>query len=215
MVKNPNSKLFKLVSDNQKMGKGFAIVQKGDKTGFPVYVLTLQERATCPSYCIHWDNCYGNGMPFAHRFQHGPELEAAIELQIAELAKKHVKGFLVRLHVLGDFYSTQYVMLWGNLLRKYPNLHVYGYTAYKFNSNIGFAIRFISDIFKNRCLIRFSTNDTSNTRMVACSDSVPGAVTCPQQTGKTESCLTCGLCFSAYKGPIQFLTHKKEKQNEV
>ena len=30
--------------------------------------LTLVERETCPKDCIHWDDCYGNNMPFAHRF---------------------------------------------------------------------------------------------------------------------------------------------------
>ena len=52
-------------STNIKLGKK---VTKGKFNGFPIFTVTLQERATCPTDCIHWSNCYGNNMPFATRY---------------------------------------------------------------------------------------------------------------------------------------------------
>jgi hypothetical protein len=95
----------------------------------PIYTLTLEERASCPLTCKHWRSCYGNGMMVASRVQAGPELEARLEREIEVLDVRHVKGFVVRLHVLGDFYSVEYVELWRRLLRQYSTMRIWGYTA--------------------------------------------------------------------------------------
>lgn len=87
---------------------------KGDWRGFPVYALTLEERATCPKTCQHWRSCYGNRMHRAHR----------LEWEVARRADDHPLGFAVRLHVLGDFYSVEYVELWRRLLERHPALHI-------------------------------------------------------------------------------------------
>ena len=52
-------------SSNKKLG--FKVTAK-KWTGKRLYSLTLVERETCPTTCHHWDDCYGNNMPFAHRF---------------------------------------------------------------------------------------------------------------------------------------------------
>ena len=65
----------------------------------------------------------------ARRVEAGPELEARLERQIEVLDVRHGGGFVVRFHVLGDFYSVEYVGLWRRLLRQYPTLRVFGYTA--------------------------------------------------------------------------------------
>ena len=65
----------------------------------------------------------------ARRVEAGPELEARLEREIEVLDVRHGGGFVVRLHVLGDFYSVEYVGLWRRLLRQYPTLRVFGYTA--------------------------------------------------------------------------------------
>ena len=83
---------------NKKLGK---TVTKGKHKGRPIYTLTLEERATCPRSCGHWDDCYGNNMPFAHRLTAGQGLTKKIYADLTAIQKKH-KQFLVRLHVLGD-----------------------------------------------------------------------------------------------------------------
>lgn len=74
-------------------------------------------------------NCYGNAMPFSRRNEPGPALEAQLEAEIEQKAREHRRGFVVRLHVLGDFYSLDYVKLWRDMIARHPELHVYGYTA--------------------------------------------------------------------------------------
>jgi hypothetical protein len=118
-------------STNVKLGKK---VTRGKLAGFPIYTVTLQERATCPASCLHWHDCYGNNMMFAVRYNADADLIAAMESELETLQEKHPKGFLVRLHVLGDFFSVQYVAQWAKWLGMFPALHIYGYTANQFDA---------------------------------------------------------------------------------
>src|SRR4051812_23522925 len=94
----------------------------------PVYTLTLEEQATRPRSCEHWRSCYGNRMHLAIRYQSGPALESAIARDVAALARIHDQGSAVRLHILGDFYSVDYVERWRALLDRYAQIHVFGFT---------------------------------------------------------------------------------------
>lgn len=193
-------KVLKSVANNRKLGNGHSVVMKGKWRGMPMFSLTLEERKTCPKSCHHWRDCYGNGMAFAHRFPAGPELEARIESEVSELAKMH-QHFLIRLHVLGDFYSIQYVELWERLMHQYPGLYVFGYTA-RHDWEILWRMQ---QLFLARWWVRFSRKD-SMSMLTAVETPNSRSITCPQQTGKTASCLTCGLCWSIHR-PIHFLTH--------
>jgi hypothetical protein len=92
-----------------------AQILKGRWRGFPVYTLTLEERRTCPQSCHHWRSCMGNKMHFAQRMQAVVDLEWRLEREVALLALENPGGFVVRLHILGDFYSVEYVQLWAGL----------------------------------------------------------------------------------------------------
>jgi len=197
-------------SKNAKLSKDkLPVIKKGKFKGYVIYTLTLQERATCPRSCYHWDNCYGNNMMFAHRLQHGSELEQRIKDEIEELCATY-KGVIVRLHVLGDFYSVPYVNLWQTLLCKFENLAIWGFTGHKPNSPIGLAIRavhnFIGDRFSvrfsNAPKFRFSANSADLFKPVK-----NKSIVCPEQTGAAESCATCTLCWSAPNKQILFVTH--------
>lgn len=201
--------LLKPVSNNSKLGKGNATIRKGKWFGFPLFSLTLEERATCPVSCNRWAECYGNGMAFGHRFEHGPALEHQLQLEVAALASRYPRGFAIRLHVLGDFYSTGYVGLWRNLLTKHHNLLVYGYSA-RYGCEIGRAIQEVRLRFPNRFWVRFSKNHAHDGASIfaAQEGAVAGAITCPEQTGKAQSCLDCGLCWSVDR-TIAFVDHDK------
>ena len=130
--------------------------------GMTMYSLTLEERATCPTDCEQWDNCYGNNMPFAHRFDHtDPSFKPMLELQLEELNRKHPEGFVVRLHVLGDFYDGLYITQWQLWLHKFENLRAFGYTHHKPDSQLGNMINNINRIYPNRFRVRFSDNDST------------------------------------------------------
>jgi hypothetical protein len=186
---------------NAKIGRS---VKKGVWKGFPIYSLTLEERATCWNGCPQWSVCYGNKMHLAHRFEHGPDLVARLDLELAALQKKHPKGFVVRLHILGDFYSVEYVHKWADFLKRYPALHIYGYTGRQPSSDIGKAVAETRETFFFRFRIRFSGHET---RTIPAFDPDAGLL-CPAQTSSSENCGTCTLCWSLpFDRVISFILH--------
>jgi hypothetical protein len=185
--------------------------EKGKWPGFPAYTLTLEERATCPTTCHHWRSRFGNKMHFAERMQAGPDLEWRLEREVALLEARHPQGFAVRLHVLGDFYSSEYVALWASLLERHPALHVFGFTARcdVANDPIAAVLAPLIEAHWDRFAIRFSNapRESCSTISVEHPLQVPrGTILCPEQVGKTESCSTCGLCWQS-KRRIAFLQH--------
>jgi hypothetical protein len=197
-VSSPDERVLKSGINSRKIGNR---VLKGKWYGMPIFTLTLEERATCPRSCAHWKNCYGSNMPFPKRYRHGPELEKRLEAELSALAGRFPAGFVVRLHILGDFYSVEYVNFWHGQLEKFPNLHVFGYTARWIDEDIGVAIMQIRVAFPSRWWVRFSGRDQE------CDLSTgESGIICPVQTGKTEACGTCALCWTAKK-PIRFLVH--------
>lgn len=197
--------LFKSGHNNRKIG---ARVMVGRWRGFPIYTLTLEERATCPPTCAHWRSCYGNVMNWSHRIAHGEELERHLAGELGDLNRRHRNGFVVRLHVLGDFYSVTYVNLWLRWLLMFPALRVYGYTAWPPGTPIGDALAMAREKHWDRFAVRLSNGvGPRTTKSVKTAAKAPAdAVICPVQTERTECCATCGLCWSTDK-QIAFLLH--------
>ena len=207
-VKAPNDRMLKSGKQNKKLGHIVTVKMWQNK---PIYSLTLEERMSCPTSCSEWDNCYGNNMPFAHRFDHTHEdFLPMLDAQIDKLMRKHPDGIVLRLHVLGDFYSVPYVEFWRQQLGKHPNLVAYGYTHRSAEGPIGKALRVLDMAFHQRFKIRFS--DAPDRRFSAqvyqTAEDVPSDhIICPEQLDKTDGCNTCGLCWSQPKRPIAFLEH--------
>lgn len=193
--------------NNRKIGRK---VVKGEWAGMPIYTLTLEERATCPRSCATWDTCYGNAMHRARRHRHGAALLDRLSVEIHQLSEKHPKGFVVRLHVLGDFYSVGYVRHWKMLLEAFPALHVYGYTA-RDGCDIGIEIKWMNAVYPERCFIRTSTSRPRPGSATVIREAVPrpNAIICPAELDKTACCSTCGLCWatSARDQSILFILH--------
>lgn len=198
------SRLLQPAVTNTKMGKGKTVIVKGRWSGMPLYLLTIEERKTCPTTCQQWANCYGNNMPFANRIDHeSPAFYTSLTSEVSALAARHPSGFAVRLHVLGDFFSVKYVRFWEKLQKRHSNLMIYGYTHRHPGTPIGDAIKAWND--EDRTWIRFS--DFGGPMSANVGPSVgPEDIQCPEEVGKTESCLTCGLCWQTTK-PIKFLEH--------
>jgi hypothetical protein len=193
-----------------KLGAAGRYVVKGKLKGAEVYTLTLIERETCPTSCGHWKDCYGNNMPFAHRLEHGKDLERRLIDEVrAKCRKASEKGrkVLVRLHVLGDFYSAWYVFLWRKFLIMNPNLYVWGYThvTEADNPDIYRELKINREGFPNRWHVRWSDTNgefSANSEKIA-----TGGIVCPEQEGKTTACTTCSLCWDAPDHQIIFKTH--------
>lgn len=191
---------------SRKIGR---MVTKGDWSGMPIFTLTLEERRTCPASCANWYSCYGNHMDKSTRQVIGPELQERIVAQLFDLAAKYRRGFVLRLHVLGDFYSPSYVDFWRKQLESFPMMRVFGYTAWSSKSEIGRKISLLNET--RRWRVRFSNapsgHNTETIKMPA--DKTPGAIICPAQHHKNAaaiSCGTCALCWSTDK-TIAFLEH--------
>lgn len=199
-------------ASNSKIG-GDVLV--GWLRGARIVTLTLEERATCPETCRLWQTCYGNSMPFTARWRHGPELEARIRREVPLLCARHGR-VLVRLHVLGDFYSPGYVALWSGLLAANPGLHVFGFTAWHPKTEIGRAIcaaraehgrRF--SVRHSGCLGRWgaATIDFPTERKT-----IGDGIVCPEQTsamaGREDGrhCGNCGACWSTDR-TVLFVEH--------
>lgn len=202
--------LDRLLIDGKNSWKIGDRITKGALKGFPIYTLTLEERATCPDSCRHWRSCYGNHMNWARRIKHGPEFEERLGHELAIMQSRHPKGFAVRLHVLGDFYSPDYVRLWAGFLGKFKTLFVFGFTArIDEHDEISAALRTVVAQYPTRFAIRFSNSPERRMSTVSVEHprQVPkDAILCPQQVGKTQSCGTCALCWQSTR-PIAFLHH--------
>ncbi len=190
---------------NRKIGRK---VEVGRWKGYPIFVLSLEERATCPRDCYHWLTCYGNGMPFAARFEAGEALEQVIPYHLDKLIEKY-GNLVIRLHGLGDFYSVKYTRLWENLLHDRLKLNLYGYTARKSTDAIGSMIEAMNWNYEDRCKIRFST---AKARMgfdeaVTYTNPLPkGTFLCPAQRRDDKFCANCAACWESDHN-VAFMTH--------
>lgn len=202
LLKKPTSK---------KLGAAGTKVLKGRLKGAQVFTLTLTERDTCPESCGHWEDCYGNNMPFAHRFKVGEDFEERLFTEIdlkAQKAKAKGQKILVRLHVLGDFYSSGYVLKWVSKIVKHDNLFVWGYThvTQTDNRDTWQALQYAQNNFKDRWMVRWS--DQPSIQFSANSEEITDSgIVCPEQEGRTLSCTTCALCWESSDKQIIFKTH--------
>ncbi len=202
-IKKPGetSSIIKPADTNSKLSAGKNVIMKGRWKGLRLFQLLLEERATCPKTCAQWANCYGNNMFLAHRIDHrSPRFLPTLEREVAALARRYPQGFVVRLHVLGDFYSKAYVRFWLRMLKQHPQLKIFGYTHRwpEHKDGIG---REIQKLNKAGAFVRFSD------RGGEMSANVEGeGIQCPQEVGTSESCLTCALCWQTDK-PIRFIAH--------
>lgn len=186
-------------------------ITKGPWAGLPVYTLSLEERATCPRSCRQWRTCYGNSMPYAARWKHGPAFERTLFADLFWHAGRHPRGFAVRIHVLGDFYSEAYIDLWREALESIPGLRVWGYTARESGTPLGDAVARLNADYPERCVIRRSGAVQGAMRSVVINRASEAgeAIVCPAELGKTKNCGTCGLCWApaATDKTIAFLLH--------
>lgn len=208
-VEHPDDRPRLLIDghNSRKIGRR---VLKGRWKGFPIFTLTLEERATCPRSCAEWATCYGNNANWARRIMHGRALEERLWDELADKQREHPGGFVVRLHVLGDFYSTDYAELWAEALEAYPALHVFGYTAHPPASPVGRIISELLGVHAARWRMRFSGHDgpTGGAIVVDQLSDAGGHLVCPAQLDATgqRHCASCALCWHSDR-TIAFLRH--------
>ena len=198
--------------NNSKIGGD---VQVGFLQGASIWTLTLEERATCPTSCQLWQGCYGNTMQHARRWRHGGSLEAELDDELRTICSGG-DLVLIRLHILGDFYSPEYVVKWAEWLDEYPNLHIFGFTAWREDTKIGKAVDWLRQRAGRRFMVRtsgrtgrfgsFTLPFPTEVKMIG------DAIVCPEQLdamlGSPEGkhCGNCAACWSC-DNPIAFVEH--------
>jgi hypothetical protein len=196
---------------NAKIG-GWVTV--GPWAGMPIYTLTLEERKTCPRSCAVWAECYGNGMPSARRLRVDDGLICKLEMELERLDRKHPRGFVVRLHVLGDFADLEYLAHWLRWFARFAALRVWGYTAHAPDSPIGVRIARMNVIYPGRWAVRFSVGPEERASPMQAAvvwvkpdktSLADGSLVCPQELGHTETCGTCGICWKPELSQVRVL----------
>lgn len=190
----PDGHVLKSGDNQRKLG---GKITKGLWKGQPIFSLSLEERATCPSSCKLYFACFANNMGHAKRYEHGSALLQSLTSELEALSDRYPRGFVVRLHLVGDFYSVEYVHFWVEALRRFPALKIFGYTAWKYGTAIGNAVTALRD----GCWERFAVRTSGGSRgpRTAVVEKVPEStfgIPCPAQHGKTKNCGTCGLCWA-------------------
>jgi len=206
-VSNYKHKVLK-ASTNIKLGKK---VNKGKLKGMKMYTLTLIERETCTDECEHYTDCFGNNMHVAHRFEVNDAFMLRLESDIHATAVANPDGFLVRLHILGDFQSVEYTLFWERMMIHYPNLHVYGYSRNHIDSKYSHVRDIAKELirlrskYQERWAVRFS-NKLDQEYSANSRDITDKGITCLAQVKTDVSCSDCTLCWSSKKA-IGFITH--------
>lgn len=173
----------------------------------PVYEIATSTRTLVANgFLAH--NCYGNNSHAAERITAGDVTMAVLWDELADLETEHPGGFMVRLHILGDFFSEVYVDFWRQALDAFPALHVFGFTARDPHEDpIGEALFDLAMANWDRFAIRFSgaAGELWASRI---GDDDPDAITCPAQTDETgqRCCATCALCWQSQRS-IAFRRH--------
>lgn len=207
-------RILKGGENNPKIGK---VITSGRWKGMPVYMLSLEERATCPATCHFWRGCYGNRMHLAHRWDlTGRLAQMFLAAELKVLADTEPDGFVVRLHVTGDFFSVDYVRLWAAALDDFPPLRVWGYTARDPAADpIGRAIRTLAGVYPDRFAIRWSRPRARDGRMEALpwmgdAIDVPASegFLCPAQADEAGDtcCANCCACWESDRN-VHFRAH--------
>ena len=139
--KEKRAKYLKMVDNT----KPLAISSSNEKTG-GILSFSLPPKITCPNSKQCFNICYAVGM-YNNEYRKNTPISWEKNLQIVEsdqkraieelskvlatkdkTAKKTGKQVLFRIHVSGDFYSLDYVNMWLDLARKFPDILMYTYT---------------------------------------------------------------------------------------
>lgn len=213
--------------NNRKLGER---ILKGKFNRYALFGLSLEERATCPATCDVRAFCYGNGMQWAprHRIRDLDLFNVFLEDEIRTIIASGAPGLMVRLHVLGDFPSIDYVGMWADLLDEHDNLACYGSTHRLprdlGGDDIGDAILSLKRRFPDRFRLRWSSASRSFGDGARVIDFVPdkprlkgadGGSVCPAQIDATACCASCGLCWGSPAETVIFIKHGPKSMTQL
>lgn len=196
---------------------GVSFGEGNEKLG-SVFTFSLPSKITCPGSSL-WctKKCYG-----ARYERIREKCRSAYEKNLT-LSKKTKKFSALmigviprilssfRIHVSGDFYSSEYVRSWINICSAFPRISFWAYTR-SWNVN---SLTKSLEMLRNLPNVQLfaSTDPTmplpSKRWRIAFidQDSRAKGTICPSLTNEAITCLKCGYCFKKTKGNVVFKVH--------
>jgi hypothetical protein len=113
-----------------------------------------------------------------------------------------LRGFCIRAHVLGDFWSLEYLAGWRTLLERHRALHVFGMTARCDQDDpIAAALLDLVREYRDRFCLRFSNapqpfEAPSTVSIEHPYQKPPDAIICPEQMGGRPRSQTSAYAFN-------------------
>jgi hypothetical protein len=197
-------------------------VLTGTLKGVKIMTLTLEERATCPRSCVHWTTCYGNHSHRAVRWKHGTALEDALRWDVCDRIREY-GALLVRLHMLGDFYSYRYLCMWADLLDEFETLSIFGFTAWPPGTRIGDGVATLRGVYPSRFAMRHSGQlgpwGSATIDFPTEKKRIGDAIVCPEQLDANRDkprgvhCGSCAACWETSRSVI-FIEHGYNPRKE-
>jgi len=128
-------------------------------------------------------------------------LDATLKDDFADIIVNEViktKAPAFRLHVIGDFYSVEYVEKWISIADRLPRVAFFGSTRSWRCEFLSKALKDFRDLFN--VYMKASVDLTDDLDPFSCGWrvwSVEGTgISCPHDFGQVESCAACGRCWT-------------------
>ncbi len=180
----------------------------GDLPSFSLPVITTCPGKTpfCERYCF---GLKGNFNLLNVKEANDRRLDATlrpdfVDIMVGEIRKTRAPAF--RLHVVGDFYSVEYIEKWGNILKALPAIIFFGSTRSWRCGFLSAAIKEFRDM--DNAYIKASVDLTDNLSPLNCGWnlwSVEGdGLPCPHDNGTVANCLECRRCWTKKKLNVTF-----------
>lgn len=189
------------------------LISKGNLKLGTLPSFSLPVIVTCPGktpFCDHY--CYGLKGQFTAvsiKEKNDKRLDASLEDDFADIIVGEIRKAIApafRLHVIGDFYTRDYVEKWIEIAERLPTIIFFGSTR-------SWRCEFMDDALKRlrdlpNVYIKASVDVADNLEPLTCGWniwSVEGeGVPCPHDYGLVESCAKCKRCWTLKDFNVMF-----------
>jgi len=127
-----------------------------------------------------------------------------VDIIIKEIRQTRAPAF--RLHVIGDFYSVEYIEKWGDIVKALPAVIFFGSTRSWRCTFLSEALRMFRDMENVFMKASIDLTDTSSPPSSGWNVwSIEGKeMLCPHDEGKVANCLECKRCWSKKNLDVTF-----------
>jgi len=186
-----------------------------------IYNFSLPAFKTCPGktefcsrFCYGVRGCYAqkhtiNALENNFNQSQQPDFCNPLKREITSIKCK-----IIRIHVVGDFYSECYINQWINIAKEFPNKTFYAYTRSWRVQSLLEPLNRLRQL--DNCFISASTDFThpdlpdSSWRVVSINgDGIP----CPHDSNENINCLDCKLCFTGNNNISFKVKHLSKSKN--